>query len=123
MRNAIPQLFLLLVAACAPQQQPAQKSISMHERENAAIYQAVDQTGTVGYWEEIGHYTINFSRPGTIDSYVTLIVDEMPPAFQQEDLTVVFTGSYQANPDLPRPMIGGQEIYQLTLEKIELKAE
>ena len=77
--------------------------------------------GVVGYWENINKYTVNVAVPGTIDSQITGIVDELPSEFRNEGMIVIFSGAYKEEASNPEPILGGQTVYSLTISSIKKK--
>ena len=80
-----------------------------------------DIEGTVAFWEfdDVNKYYIDVAVPGTIDSSVAGLVDEMPEEFQVEGMRVLFSGTYSQSPDNPAPFLGGQQVYSLELSSIQ----
>lgn len=82
--------------------------------------------GSIGFWGtdqnngEVNKYFIGVYVPGTIDASIIGIVDDLPAEFMQEDLQVVFSGTYTESESNPMPFLGGQMIYSLAITKIEL---
>ena len=85
------------------------------------IKSVTNEIGTVGTMnvDGIEEFTINTSVPGTIDSVITGIVDELPPEFSTVGTEVIFSGNYTMGENTPLPILGGQTIYDLTLSSIE----
>lgn len=77
--------------------------------------------GRTGFWvlNGVKMYTINVNIPNTTDSRITGIVDDMPSAFREKSLVVIFSGEYKESP--VKPQYGGQSVYSLTLTSIEKK--
>ena len=76
--------------------------------------------GTIKIWnlDNINEYYIEVFVKGTIDSVVLGFVDDLNDEFKQDGLKVIFSGTYEKSDNNPRPRIGGQDIYSLTLTSI-----
>ncbi len=120
-------LFILLFAGAAFQINSLLVSCNVHKIEvkkssrNFNTMEKIKNTsGIVGFWEEVNSFTITVSQVGTYDSQILFVVDNMPVDFKISGLKVQFSGSFENNPELPPPSLGGQVIYQLYLDKIKL---
>lgn len=77
-----------------------------------------DEVGTVSYWSDTDRYVINFAIEGTIDSMATGIVDDLDERYRKPGLRVRVTGRLTKTPDLPPPMLGGQQIFRLEISRL-----
>ncbi len=81
-----------------------------------------NQEGIIGYWQSLKKHTVNFSMPGTYDAQITGIIDsDLDESFKKQGLKVVFSGKIYKNAETPKPMMGGQEVFWISLESIDKK--
>jgi hypothetical protein len=118
MRIFLLSILLTFSMACTSQQSPQDKSLTMTDDEQLSLLEAKNQEGIIDFWEGIKKYTISYSQPGTIDSQITLVVDDLPEEFQKPGMKVRFSGTYEEDANLPKPMMGGQKIYLCKLGEI-----
>lgn len=84
------------------------------------ILKAKDVIGTIGGGTVGGTtYGISLSVPGTLDSYVTGVICDLPEAFKKDGLKVLFSGEYKTGCGRLVPSTGGEEIYFLHLTQID----
>ncbi|MEM9325865.1 MAG: hypothetical protein AAGA85_09420 [Bacteroidota bacterium] len=119
-RFVVPVLFLVIsvsLQGCSEDTDEAQGLLLPPD-----VWQVEEIEGVVGYWDfdQVDRYFINVAVPGTIDSQVTGLIDEMPADFQAVGLRVTFSGRYLEETTNPRPMLGGQRVYSLELSSIRL---
>jgi hypothetical protein len=78
-----------------------------------------DQAGIVGFWPELGRYTISFSPAGAYDTQYTCILNgEMPEGFRQQGMRVCFSGTIARDAQTPPPRLGGEATFWLSLSAI-----
>jgi len=75
-------------------------------------------TGIVGFDTSLNKYFITKHIEGTIDNIYTLYPCELSIDYMVENLNVTFSGDLFEGDDLPKPKLGGQEIYHINLNKI-----
>ena len=81
------------------------------------------QKGIVGYWDDLGKYTISFYQENTIDGQFTCIVPEskmVPEQLRTTGTQVIFSGTITQDAQLPPARIGGEQVFLLAvLEEIK----
>jgi len=77
-----------------------------------------DVTGTIGFDEINKLYIINVYVEGTIDEIITLYPIELAEDFKKVNLKVMVDGKLFTNDKLPKPQLGGQEMFFIDITKI-----
>ncbi|GAA4397031.1 hypothetical protein GCM10023187_05840 [Nibrella viscosa] len=78
-----------------------------------------NQKGIVGYWIDLNRYTILYSPANSYDTQYTCIVkNTLPAALQKEGTKVIFSGTISTSKDLPKPMMGGQQLFWIQVDEI-----
>lgn len=78
------------------------------------------QPGIVAYWSHTDQYAINFAVEGTIDSVHSGLVEDLDEKYRKPGLKVLVSGRLYKTPDLPPPMLGGQEIFALEVSELSI---
>lgn len=91
---------------------------------NEILHEAETWKGTVSYSNELEQWFINHHVPGTIDSFYSGLVCNLPAEFKEEHLKVVFSGNLKDDNGKidPSMVIGGQEFFFLELLEIKIDA-
>jgi hypothetical protein len=117
-------LMLLPLLTCNPLSKESPKNASNQppiREKNLATMNLLNQEGIIGYWEDLKKYTINFSQAG-YDAQITGIIDgALSDNLKKQGTKVVFSGKLYQNAETPKPMMGGQQVFWLTLEAIQPK--
>lgn len=74
--------------------------------------------GNIGFDEINKQYIINVYVEGTIDEIITLYPCELAEEFKTINLKVKVDGNLFTNDKLPKPQIGGQEMFYVDIIKI-----
>ncbi|BBE17262.1 hypothetical protein AQPE_1411 [Aquipluma nitroreducens] len=77
-----------------------------------------DATGTIGFDEINKQYIINIYVEGTIDEIITLYPCELAKEFKKVNLKIKIDGKLFTNDKLPKPQIGGQEMFYIDITEI-----
>lgn len=77
-----------------------------------------DATGTIGFDEINKQYIINIYVEGTIDEIITLYPCELAEEFKKVNLKIKIDGRLFKNDKLPKPQIGGQEMFYIDITKV-----
>ena len=77
-----------------------------------------DATGTIGFDEINKQYIINIYVEGTIDEIITLYPCELAEEFKKVNLKIKIDGRLFSNDKLPKPQIGGQEMFYIDITKV-----
>ena len=78
-------------------------------------------SGLVGFDNTNNQYFLNKYVDGTIDTFYTLYPCDLTSDFKKVNLQVVFSGDLFISNDLPKPAIGGQQIFHIKISKINPK--
>lgn len=103
-------IFLIALTSCEP-----------NESYPDSNFDVTDQEGIVQYYNRDGFesFNITYAIPNTIDSQVFGFLDNLPEAFQEVGLEVVFTGQFNESERLPNPPVGGEKFYDFELSEIQ----
>jgi hypothetical protein len=82
-----------------------------------------DASGIVGFDNTNNQYFINKYVDGTIDEIYTLYPCDLASEFKKSNLHVVFSGDLFISDDLPKPAIGGQQIFHVKISMINQNIE
>lgn len=90
---------------------------------NQIEHEANNWQGRVIYFDELGQWTIRHHVPGTIDSFYTSVVCNMPDEYKIDQLEVIFSGYLKDDKGKinPSTIIGGEEFFFLDLIDISLE--
>jgi len=77
-----------------------------------------DVTGIIGFDNTNNQYFINKNVDGTIDGIYTLYPCALADEYKKVNLRVFFSGELYVTDDLPKPALGGQEIFHINLSKV-----
>lgn len=79
-----------------------------------------DASGIIGFNKNDEQYFISKYIEGTIDEVYILYPCVLSEEFKKVNLKVKFSGELFTSDDLPKPSIGGQQIFHININKIIL---
>ena len=97
------------------------KSTSSCSDSYVAVQTLSEVPGLVGFDNTNNQFFINKYVEGTIDQIYTLYPCDLSSDFKKVNLQVVFSGDLFISDDLPKPALGGQQIFHIKISKINLK--
>jgi hypothetical protein len=79
-----------------------------------------DASGVIGFNKSDEQYFISKYVEGTIDGVYILYPCVLSEEFKKDNLKVKFSGELFTSDELPKPAIGGQQIFHININKIIL---
>ncbi len=76
--------------------------------------------GIIGFDETNESFFISFHVEETIDEIITAYPCELSEKFRTVNLKVQVSGNLFKSENLPTPVVGGQEIFNIDIKEIEL---
>ncbi|TMM53731.1 hypothetical protein FEE95_17690 [Maribacter algarum] len=125
MKLFIPLLLLTgLLFGCATRA-TTQIDSNTHNKFKSMERQKVEKKkGIVGYWDDLGKYTISFYQENTIDGQFTCVVPEskmVPEELRTAGAQIIFSGTITKDAQLPPARMGGEQVF-LLVELDEIKS-
>lgn len=77
-----------------------------------------DATGIIAYDVINEQYTINIYIKETIDEIITLYPCKLNEEYRKINLPVKISGQLFLDQDIPKPQVGGQEIFRIDISSI-----
>ena len=89
-----------------------------------ASYQTIKSlknvTGIVGFDMINSEYIINIPVEGTIDEIITVYPCDLSEELKKVGIKVQLDGELFKDDDLPKPVLGGQEIFHIDIKVIDI---
>lgn len=80
---------------------------------------ATNWSGTLGYYNDLGKWSVNVSIPNTMDGLRTCIVcTDIPDSLKYIGRIINFSGDLKESCGIPKPELRGQEIYYVNPKSI-----
>lgn len=104
---------LLLLSSCKKDKFKSCDFDACDDR-RATIFTAQNWTGTLGYYNDLRQWAVNYSVPNTIDSVLTCIIcGDIPDSLKQIGTRVMFSGKIKDGCGSPKPSFYGQGVFYI----------
>lgn len=119
--SAIVLLFSLMAFSCEKEKLTNENNPCSDSYEIADSLNKMQ--GIIGFDEINKSYFISFYVEGTIDEIITAYPCVLSEKFRTVNMKVRVSGNLFKSENLPTPVVGGQEVFNIDIKEIELIQE